>query len=682
MSRRFNPITGKIEEFNPEAETRFIVGPTGPVGPAGPAGRSLAGPIGPRGPKGDFVKGDNGERGPVGPIGPQGPAGKDGLMGIQGPRGFPGDQGAKGLDGKDGRDGKNGKDGRDSGTVHYVEKVGYPDKSIGNDGDWVFNSAKEIFFKKTGKWDFYYSIPSHAQGTSGISSISGQQHDLLAGLTDDDHTIYALLAGRTGGQTLTGGIAASNNLVLRSTSHGTKGQVYFDETTASTSAATGAVRIAGGLGVAGTSFFGAQTIFDGGLKLNDSDNITFGDGNDVTINWNGTLLDLTAAANSDFMLTNLRFRVDDTDLYHRVGGDPGSGTYGAPSDTADGFVIHKTQSGSTGQRRAMSGYMTINPSGNASGNHTAINARTILQSGNYNLTGALGMSGGRYGCNILSAVTGGTISNMVGVESQNISASAANITNSINFFSNSFLMSGSGTITNNYGFYSDVPTVLSGAITNHFGFLAKYGSGATNQYAFATEFNGGIYFGTDWSFNDYINSILGGDTIDYHTLTNHNFYVGSGGGSLELTINANNMTFNAGASDPVLDWSVSGELALTTGKFRTAGEIEIDGALNHDGTTVGFYTVAPTTRPTAYTQTYATATRTHSALTSSTLTDSTTGTANTTVQDVTAAHDQTILNNNFADLTAQVNALRADLENAKQVLNQVIDDHQLNGLLQ
>ncbi len=49
------------------------------------------------------------------------------------------------------------------------------------------------------------------------------------------------------------------------------------------------------------------------------------------------------------------------------------------------------------------------------------------------------------------------------------------------------------------------------------------------------------------------------------------------------------------------------------------------------------------------------------ALTSATLTDSTTGTANTTVMDVTASHDQAILNSNFADLIAQVNALRADL---------------------
>lgn len=48
-------------------------------------------------------------------------------------------------------------------------------------------------------------------------------HGTLVGLGDDDHTIYALLAGRSGGQTLIGGTGASNNLTLESTSNATKG---------------------------------------------------------------------------------------------------------------------------------------------------------------------------------------------------------------------------------------------------------------------------------------------------------------------------------------------------------------------------------------------------------------------------------------------------------------------------
>ena len=55
-------------------------------------------------------------------------------------------------------------------------------------------------------------------------------HGVLTGLSDDDHTQYALLAGRSGGQTLLGGTAASENLVLRSTAHATKGLVTIGNT--------------------------------------------------------------------------------------------------------------------------------------------------------------------------------------------------------------------------------------------------------------------------------------------------------------------------------------------------------------------------------------------------------------------------------------------------------------------
>jgi hypothetical protein len=40
-------------------------------------------------------------------------------------------------------------------------------------------------------------------------------HGSLSGLADDDHTQYALLAGRTGGQTLKGGTSADNTLILQ-----------------------------------------------------------------------------------------------------------------------------------------------------------------------------------------------------------------------------------------------------------------------------------------------------------------------------------------------------------------------------------------------------------------------------------------------------------------------------------
>jgi hypothetical protein len=51
-------------------------------------------------------------------------------------------------------------------------------------------------------------------------------HGTITGLLDDDHTQYLLLAGRAGGQSANGGVAASENLTLDSTSHATKGSIF------------------------------------------------------------------------------------------------------------------------------------------------------------------------------------------------------------------------------------------------------------------------------------------------------------------------------------------------------------------------------------------------------------------------------------------------------------------------
>lgn len=53
-------------------------------------------------------------------------------------------------------------------------------------------------------------------GTSGGGSTS--DHGILSGLSDDDHTQYALLAGRDGGQSLTGGITTTSDLTFKTTS--------------------------------------------------------------------------------------------------------------------------------------------------------------------------------------------------------------------------------------------------------------------------------------------------------------------------------------------------------------------------------------------------------------------------------------------------------------------------------
>lgn len=122
-------------------------------------------------------------------------------------------------------------------------------------------------------------------------------------------------------------------------------------------------------------------------------------------------------------------------------------------------------------------------------------------------------------------------------------------------------------------------------------------------------------------------------------------------------------------------------LAQTFAQKQTFGnEVEIDGDLNHDGTNVGFYNVAPVARPAAYTQTYATADRTLNAYNADAEGVAYTGDTGGVATVSSAA--------NIAKL-ADLNALRVAYENLRaltedtaQMLNSVIDDLQANGLLQ
>lgn len=111
----------------------------------------------------------------------------------------------------------------------------------------------------------------------------------------------------------------------------------------------------------------------------------------------------------------------------------------------------------------------------------------------------------------------------------------------------------------------------------------------------------------------------------------------------------------------------------------------------------GAFGVAAVNRPTAYTQTYATATKTHAARTAVTLTDNSGGVANATVEALPdpadapltadALRDDLVANlipalrNNFADIVAQINAIKVDSDNTAQFSNQMCDDHQALGWL-
>lgn len=114
-----------------------------------------------------------------------------------------------------------------------------------------------------------------------------------------------------------------------------------------------------------------------------------------------------------------------------------------------------------------------------------------------------------------------------------------------------------------------------------------------------------------------------------------------------------------------------GEAETFTMKVTFGSEIEVDGALNHDGTTVGFYGVTPTTRPSAYTQTYSTADKTHANATQTAV--ATTGASNVTPFGYTTSAQAN-------DIVTQLNNARADILDLKQLVNSIIDDLQALGL--
>lgn len=96
---------------------------------------------------------------------------------------------------------------------------------------------------------------------------------------------------------------------------------------------------------------------------------------------------------------------------------------------------------------------------------------------------------------------------------------------------------------------------------------------------------------------------------------------------------------------------------------------------------LAFFNATPVVQPSAYTQTYSTASKTHPAATAATLTDNSGGTADTTLAAVEATYTQATIRNNFADLAAMVNKNTADMLDVKKLVNQIIDDLQNLGLV-
>jgi hypothetical protein len=88
-----------------------------------------------------------------------------------------------------------------------------------------------LYYTETESDALYAPIAKGVTNGDGHNHSGGDgaqiDHGELSGRSDDDHTIYPLLLGRSGGQTLIGGTDSGDDLTLQSTSHITKGSIIF-----------------------------------------------------------------------------------------------------------------------------------------------------------------------------------------------------------------------------------------------------------------------------------------------------------------------------------------------------------------------------------------------------------------------------------------------------------------------
>lgn len=147
----------------------------------------------------------------------------------------------------------------------------------------------------------------------------------------------------------------------------------------------------------------------------------------------------------------------------------------------------------------------------------------------------------------------------------------------------------------------------------------------------------------------------------------------------DTTVTLTTAAMAAARTITIPDPGAAASFVMTEGAQTVVGiktfssDVVMSAALDHNGTTIGFYGVTPATRPTAYTQTYSTAVKTVPNAT--VLSVATTAATQTTPFGYAGAAQ--------ADaIPVAINALAADVLEIKKVVTAIIDDLQITGILQ
>jgi hypothetical protein len=215
-----------------------------------------------------------------------------------------------------------------------------------------------------------------------------------------------------------------------------------------------------------------------------------------------------------------------------------------------------------------------------------------------------------------------------------------------------------GTVNSVYGLRITICSPGAGAITTLYGAeISYYTATAITMYGLALPVNTGATGTSKYAI--FVNDVSGAATNNYALYTK-----------------AGAVTFNA---------SNAAEADFTV-KMDTYSAIVVDTSadslilVNNVAGKLGFYGVAAIVQPSAYTQTYSTASKTHPNATAAALTDNTGGTPSTTLAAIEAIYTQATIADGFASLTAMTNKNTADILAVKQLVNAVIDDLQALGL--
>jgi hypothetical protein len=306
--------------------------------------------------------------------------------------------------------------------------------------------------------------------------------------------------------------------------------------------------------------------------------------------------------------------------------------------------------------------------------------------GNYTLNSAANHTGYVHRC--VQTTTSSPSS--IGFNSQGVTAGGGSYSGFvdstvINCLGSSFytIASGSATATNVYGFRSDqtVSTVSTNSLYPfcYNNFVDSTTAGQLQGLSLVT------YVAVKHTLNDPTTDKIGvfvdWDCVSSTDVNNkawafYNNSVTAASGKVFLGADNIKTFFGTGLDLSIYHNGTDTFIENTTGKL-TLKDTNATGILIGTAATqkVGFYNATPIVQPSAYTQTYATASKTHPNATSTNLA---TGVSRVAGDGVTWGFTSQAATDNIA---TQVNAMQADLIDLKKVVNQLIDDLQVLGLV-